>query len=98
MSILPWRSSHPPLSASPSTADVLKDARKAIVRSVSRIAIHDQPYVQVLYSPLDDLDKILQARVGTESTYPGLSEGDHVTVYSMMNVVTRIAASGDCDD
>ncbi len=77
---------------------MLKEAREAIVRGLIRIAIHDQPYVQVTYSPLDDQEKTLQARVGVESTYPGLSAGDRVTVHSMMNVVIKIVASGDRDE
>ena len=77
---------------------MLKEAREAIVRGVTRIAIHGQPYVHVLYSPLDDQETTFQARLGVESTYPGLSEGDRVTVHSMMNVVTQIVASGDRDD
>jgi len=89
----PRRSRRPPRPI-----DVLKEAREAIVRGLVRIAIHDQPYVQITYSPLDDQGKTLQARVGVESTYPGLSEGDRVTVHSMMNVVTKFVASGDRDE
>jgi hypothetical protein len=76
---------------------MLKEAREAVVRGITRIAIHDQTYIQVLYSPLDDQEKTFQARIGVESTYPELVEGDHVVVHSMMNVVTKIAPSGDKD-
>jgi hypothetical protein len=77
---------------------MLKEAREGIVRGIVRIAIHDQPYLQVLYSPLDNQEKIFEARIGIESTYPGLAEGDRVVIHSLMNVVTKIAPSGDKDD
>lgn len=74
---------------------MLKGTRDAIVRGVVRIAIHDQPYLQILYSPTDAQDTTLQARVGVESAYPDVAEGDRVVIHSMMNVVTRIVPSGD---
>ena len=77
---------------------MLKQASEAVIRGVTRVAIHDQPYLQVLYSPLEDQDKAFQARIGIESTYPELAEGDRVTIHSLMNVVTKIAPSGDSDD
>ncbi|HAA74333.1 TPA: hypothetical protein DCE37_04340 [Candidatus Latescibacteria bacterium] len=76
---------------------MLKGAREAIVRDVARIAIHDQAYVQVLYSPVDEPDKTYQARVGVESVYPELAQGHRVQVHTLMNVVTRIEATGDSD-
>ncbi len=77
---------------------MLKEAREAVIRGVTRIAIHDQPYLHVLYSPMDDQEKTFQARIGLESAYPDLAEGDRVTIHSQMNVVTKIAPSGDSDD
>ena len=77
---------------------MLKGAQEAVIRGVVRIAIHEQPYLQVLYSPLDNESSTFQARVGVESAYPELAEGDHVLIHSMMNVVTKIVPSGDRDD
>jgi hypothetical protein len=74
---------------------MLKTARDAIIRGVTRIAIHEQQYLQVLYSPSDDQDTTLQTRVGVESAYPDVSEGDRVIIHMMMNVVTKIVPSGD---
>ena len=77
---------------------MLKEAREAIVRDIVRISIHDQPYLQVLYSPLDDQAKTFEARIGIESTYPELAEGDRVIIHSLISVVTKIAPFGDQDD
>lgn len=77
---------------------MLKDVREAVIRSVGRVAIHDQPYLQVLYSPMDNQDATYQTRIGVESAYPDLSEGDRVRIHTVMNVVTRIEPSGEHDD
>ena len=77
---------------------MLKDVRQAVVRGVVRVSIHDQPYLQVLYSPTDDQQTTLQTRIGVESAYPEIGEGDQVNIHSMMNVVTRIERIGDGDD
>ena len=77
---------------------MLKGVRQAVVRGVVRVSIHDQPYLQVLYSPTDDQQTTLQTRIGVESAYPEIGEGDQVNIHSMMNVVTRIEPIGDGDD
>ncbi|HCK08496.1 hypothetical protein MK139_04575 [bacterium] len=76
----------------------MKLATEAIVRDVKHIAIHDQRYVQVAYSPVDEQGRILQARIGLESTFEALKPGHRVVVHSLMNVVIRIELSGDSDD
>lgn len=73
---------------------MLKQVREAVVRGVLPVDIHGQRYVQVTYAHVDAPDKPVQARVGLESVYPELTEGDRVAVHYMMNVVTRIAPTG----
>ena len=77
---------------------MLKGVSEAIVRDVVPVAIHDQPYVQITYSPLAEQEKMLETRLGVESAYPDLTEGDRVTLHILMNVVTKIEPSGDRDD
>ena len=76
---------------------MLKGTQAAILRDVTQIAIHDQPYVHVAYSPQEDPSRSYQARVGLESVYSGMATGDRVVIYTLMNVVTKIEPSGDGD-
>lgn len=68
----------------------LKSSRGALVRRIVHLTIHDQPYLQVDYSPAGEEDKVYRARLGTEAAYPDLCEGDQIIVHSLMDVVTRI--------
>lgn len=68
----------------------LKSARGALLRKVLPLSIHDQPYIQVDYSPVGEEHKTYQARIGIESAYEGMAAGDQVVIHSLMNVVTRI--------
>jgi len=67
----------------------LKSTQEAVVRRVVHLTIHDQPYLQIDYSPEGE-QNVLRARLGTEAAYENVREGDRVLVYAMMSVVTRV--------
>ena len=69
---------------------LLRGSCGAIIRQVVPFTVHDQPHVQVHYSPADDENRVVQARLGNEATYEGIQAGDRVIVHSLMNVVTKI--------
>jgi hypothetical protein len=69
---------------------VLRQARRALIRSVTPFTVHGQPHLQVLYSPVGQEDTVLQARLGTEGVYPGIAVGDLAVIHAMMGIVTRI--------
>jgi hypothetical protein len=62
----------------------------AIIRKVVPFTVHGQPHYQIFYSPAGEEDKTFSARLGTESVYEGVSNGDQVVLHILMNLVTRI--------
>ena len=79
-----------PRTAGTRSLDVaLKSTQEAVVRRVVHLTIHDQPYLQIDYSPEGE-QNVLRARLGTEAAYENVREGDRVLVYTMMSVVTRV--------
>ncbi len=68
----------------------LKSSRGAWVHKILHISIHDQPYIQIDYSPVGEEDRVYRARLGNEAAYTDVREGDRIIVHSLMNVVTRV--------
>lgn len=67
----------------------------ARIEGLRHFLIHSEQYTQVYYSPLDDPDTILQARLGTPDLPEGLKVGDTVVVYSVLGIVAEIRLAED---
>ena len=69
---------------------LLPTTRGALIRKVVPYTVHGQHHFQIFYSPAGEEEKTFSAKLGKESVYEGMSDGDQVVIHIMMNLVTRI--------
>lgn len=64
--------------------------REAIIRKVNPYELHGVRYYQIFLSYADTPESIREVRLSHEVVYPSPSDGDLVTVETILSMVTEV--------
>ncbi|HLF71085.1 MAG TPA: hypothetical protein VI759_02900 [Dehalococcoidia bacterium] len=64
--------------------------REAIIRKVNPYELHGVRYYQIFLSYADTPDSVREVRLAHDAVYPSPSDGDLVTVETILSMVTEV--------
>lgn len=70
-------------------------ARDAIVHKVNPYELHGVRYYQLFLAYADEPGSLQEVRLPHDSVYASPSDGDHVTVESILSMVTEVRKKTD---
>ncbi len=65
-------------------------AREAIIQKVNPYELHGVRYYQIFLSFPESPDSVQEVRLAHDVVYPSPSEGDRVTVETLLSMITEV--------
>ena len=69
--------------------------REATIHKVNPYELHGVRYFQILLSFADTPDSLREARLAHDAVYPSPTEGDRVTVETLLSMITEVRKKDD---